>query len=474
MNTKYFEFFFRIIFSFLYAIFIFVPLQSITAAPDIIRQDVLTSATTIVYDAIPNPLPGNMASQPFQAQQTFEFGDYIHLTGMNRQLSIITVTMSDWALYSDYSSDARYSGNSVTWSHPITVNVYSNHLGVNGAPDTLLATKTQMSTIPWRPIADPTCPTPTAWRFDATHCYNGFAFNLTFDMSSLNITLPNDIIVGFAYNTQSYGVAPIGVNGPYNSLNIGVVGSATVGTDNNIDGVFWNTSTATWYTDGGTAGVRIFREDTGWSPYGTLPIQITAYKSDQTITFDTLADQVLDASDFTVSATSDSGLTVSFSSNTTSVCTVSGTTVHLVATGTCTIRATQEGNSDYNPATPVDQSFTVNASANVAPVITEGSSINVTMSASTPFNLTLNASDTDSDTITWSINTAADHGTALASGTGTSKAIAYTPTSNYIGSDSFVVQISDSNGGIDTITVNVNITAVGPTSFKLFLPLVLR
>jgi hypothetical protein len=40
--------------------------------------------------------------------------------------------------------------------------------------------------------------------------------------------------------------------------------------------VFWNTSTAAWYTDGGLSGVGIFREDTAWTPYGTIPIQITA------------------------------------------------------------------------------------------------------------------------------------------------------------------------------------------------------
>ena len=41
------------------------------------------------------------------------------------------------------------------------------------------------------------------------NCYNGFAFNITFDMSSLNLTLPNDIIVGVAYNTQTYGARPL-------------------------------------------------------------------------------------------------------------------------------------------------------------------------------------------------------------------------------------------------------------------------
>jgi hypothetical protein len=109
-------------------------------------------------------------------------------------------------------------------------------------------------------------------------------------------------------------------------------------------------------------------------------------------------------------------------------------------------------------------SFTTGQGANNAPVITQGTSTSVTMSedgSPTAFSLTLNATDADNDTLTWSISTAAAHGTAGASGTGLSKAITFTPTANYNGTDSFVVQVSDGKtGGTDTITVNVTISAV--------------
>ncbi len=82
-------------------------------------------------------------------------------------------------------------------------------------------------------------------------------------------------------------------------------------------------------------------------------------KGSQTITFGTLSNQTLGTPPFTVSATASSGLTVSFNSRTTPVCTVSGTTVTLVTTGTCTIQATQAGNANYKAAAPVDQSFLV-------------------------------------------------------------------------------------------------------------------
>lgn len=121
------------------------------------------------------------------------------------------------------------SGGEVGWSHPVTVNVYSNHLDVNGEPDTLLATKTEDVTIPWRPKADPTCTTQTAWKAADGKCYSGLAFNAVFDFANQAVTLPNDVIVGIAYNTQTYGSAPLGLPGPYSSLNVGAQsGPATV------------------------------------------------------------------------------------------------------------------------------------------------------------------------------------------------------------------------------------------------------
>ena len=241
------------------------------------------ASASVVYDAVPATLAPNYPSQPFQAQQTNEFGDYIHLGGTDRQLTKVTVTMSNWALASTLGNVTFCAANvancdATGFFWPITVNVYSSHLGVTGVPDTLLATKTVTTHIPWRPEADPTCPGGTAWRAGDSNCYNGYAFNAVFDLSSLNATLPNDIIVGFVYNTQSYGPNPTGVDGPYNSLNIAVPPSdpMTTGSDDSNNEVFWNTSTAFWYADGGLAGIGIFRKDTAWAPYGTVALRIEA------------------------------------------------------------------------------------------------------------------------------------------------------------------------------------------------------
>ncbi len=232
-----------------------------------------SAATDIVYDAIPDPLAPNYPSLGFQATSTSEFGDYIHLAGTNRLLKTVTVTMSTWAYQATYPAMTDPTG----WDHPITLNIYNGEPGDPNTLGSLIATKTQVFHIPWRPAADPTCATPTAWRAGNGTCYNGYAFNITFNLSSLNVTLPDDIIVGIAYNTNTWGYNPIGLPGPYESLNVGAIaGPASPGTDDNADRVFWNTAHAPFYEDDGASGVGTFREDTNWTGNGTLPIEITA------------------------------------------------------------------------------------------------------------------------------------------------------------------------------------------------------
>ena len=82
------------------------------------------------------------------------------------------------------------------------------------------------------------------------------------------------------------------------------------------------------------------------------------------ITFDlstlpakTYGDAAFDISSY---ASASSGLPVSFSSATSSVCTVAGNMVTVLAAGTCTINADQAGTSDISPASQVQQSITVN------------------------------------------------------------------------------------------------------------------
>lgn len=97
----------------------------------------------------------------------------------------------------------------------------------------------------------------------------------------------------------------------------------------------------------------------GSSSASTASAAVTPGKSNQTIAFTAIPDKTYGDAAFTATATSGSGLTVTFTSGDTSVCTVSSSTITVVGAGTCSIAANQSGDSDYNAAPTVTNTFTV-------------------------------------------------------------------------------------------------------------------
>jgi hypothetical protein len=103
----------------------------------------------------------------------------------------------------------------------------------------------------------------------------------------------------------------------------------------------------------------------------------------QTITFNQPSDQSFGTTPTLSATTTASGLTVTFSSGTTGVCTItSGGVLTFLTTGTCTIKADQAGDSATQAATTVSQSFTVNAVAPGAPTIGTATAGDATASVS--------------------------------------------------------------------------------------------
>ncbi|MFJ5370774.1 Ig-like domain-containing protein, partial [Bosea sp. CER48] len=70
---------------------------------------------------------------------------------------------------------------------------------------------------------------------------------------------------------------------------------------------------------------------------------------------------------------------------------------------------------------------------------------------------TLNASDPDGDPLGYALATPPAHGTVVLNGDGT---YIYTPNPDYFGADSFSVTISDGQGGVIVVPVNVSVTGV--------------
>ena len=111
-------------------------------------------------------------------------------------------------------------------------------------------------------------------------------------------------------------------------------------------------------TGGGSCTITASQPgDSNYNAAPDVPQTFAINKHSQTITFGALSDRAYNSGDFNVSATASSGLTVSFTAAGT--CTVSGTTVHLVGYGSCTITAHQPGDSNWSAAPDVPQTFAI-------------------------------------------------------------------------------------------------------------------
>lgn len=140
-----------------------------------------------------------------------------------------------------------------------------------------------------------------------------------------------------------------------------------------------------------------------------------------------------------------SGLPTGFSVNTTTGL-ISGTPT-VADTSTVTLRATNAA------GTGTGTLILTIVVGNRAPVATGGL---VTTPEDTPLGLTLDASDPDTNPLTYMLVTLPTHGTL----SGTAPALAYTPALNYAGPDSFTFKANDGQLDSNVATISLTITPV--------------
>jgi uncharacterized repeat protein (TIGR01451 family) len=221
----------------------------------------------VIYNSTVVPLHGNQVSVGAEAYGFKEIGDLITFAGTERNLATVKVTMSSWGCQNGHWNTADcVTTPGATFSIPITLNIYNAGDPTPGAP---IATKTQTFSIPYRPSSDTAHCGDGRW-YDGTNCFNGLAHNITFDLSSMGITLPNSVVYGLTYNTTNYGPNPIGTSAacfsssagcPYDSLNVALSPVVTVGSKPFADTLYWNNAFASNYCDSGAAGINLFRLD---------------------------------------------------------------------------------------------------------------------------------------------------------------------------------------------------------------------
>ena len=183
------------------------------------------------------------------------------------------------------------------------------------------------------------------------------AANYTFTFVNGTLTINKaSLLITAANTTSTYGVAPTVGVGSYATF-VNGDSSTSLTTQATC------TSTATTSTPPGSY--------TNSCSGATDPNYTITYatgtdtegQASQTISFTSAApsNAQVGGATYTASATATSGLTVTITSGTTSVCTVSSNVVSFVGAGTCTLDANQAGNTDYAAASQVTQSFSVSA-----------------------------------------------------------------------------------------------------------------
>jgi hypothetical protein len=179
-------------------------------------------------------------------------------------------------------------------------------------------------------------------------------YTFTYVNGTLSVTAAAQTITFGAFPNVTYGVGPITLGASASSslpVSYAVTGPATVaGSTLTITGAGLVTVTAS------QAG------NTDYAAATPVSQPFTVNQASQTVTFNTIPAQVAGTS-IPLTASATSGLMVSFTSLSTGVCTVAGTTATLLTAGTCTIQASQGGNANYTAATVVSESFTVSSGA---------------------------------------------------------------------------------------------------------------
>lgn len=238
-----------------------------------------SAAAEVVFDFIPSPLPGNVASYSYESWGVAEAGDGIAFsTDGNQLLDHAKIVVSSWAC----EEGTGWAAENVvpcettpgsTFAVPITLNLYSPGLS-------LIDSTTEVFNIPFRPSSNPECAETVNGQGWGPDCFLGFAHVITFDLTG--VVVPDQIVYGVSWNTASYGYNPIGNTAECQTvqyagcdsslLNLGVEGTTpTNGVDESPVGAYQYAVFPSSYCDGGEGGTAVFRFDDGcWGGFNPL------------------------------------------------------------------------------------------------------------------------------------------------------------------------------------------------------------
>lgn len=219
-------------------------------------------------------------------------------------------------------------------------------------------------------------------------------------------------------------------------------------------GLVSGTPTAAYSSATVTFGVKDANNITPASS-STSSVSIAVNKGSQTISYTSTAppSATIGGDTYTPIATSTSGLalTLTIDASSASVCSLSGGVVTFTGSGTCKINANQSGNTDYNAAAQVQQTFTVlGRPTAVASTTAQTLTAGIAMASFTPLT-----GAGGSSTLTYYISSGTlPAGLSLSASTG---AVTGTPTGAFATSN-IVFAVKDANNSLATTTSTVSFT----------------
>jgi len=141
----------------------------------------------------------------------------------------------------------------------------------------------------------------------------------------------------------------------------------TASSDSGLPITYYTSTPSLCTISGGTVTLNaigycnVFATQPGNNVYGPaawVGRNIEVVKAAQTITFPAMTAQPVNTT-YTLPATASSGLPITYTTSTTSICTITGEAAKLNAPGYCSIYAAQPGNADYSAATSVARNLEV-------------------------------------------------------------------------------------------------------------------
>jgi hypothetical protein len=278
----------------------------------------------------------------------------------------------------------------------------SSNYAIAFVAGSLSVTKATLTVTPQNTAVLPGDPIPTSWSTDITGFVNG---DDTGDISgaascstdavfgdpagtyTITCTIGTLSAANYDFTVGGTGIFTIGAvtlhvtvddatksyGDPNPAFTVTYIGFVNGDTEASLSGSLVFTTAATTGSPAGTYSVTPSGLTSPDYIFDFVDGTLTITPAAQAITFGALADATYGDVPFDLTATSSSGMTVTFTAS--GFCSVSGITVTITGAGTCTITAHQPGNANYAAATDIPQTLTIDKAT---PIVTWATPADIT------------------------------------------------------------------------------------------------